>query len=367
MPIFADNSAAYPLLLTMDEKPNIRTLPRKEVEAFLAEIGEKPFRLKQIDEWLWKKAALSFDEMTNLSVSTRESLKEKFSIQGLEIRATQKSSDGTIKYTFGLHDGHIVEGVLIPTSKRMTACISSQVGCNLGCKFCATGMIRYIRNLRFDEIFDQVAIINQEAVKEYGIPLSNIVYMGMGEPLLNYHEVLKSVGKITSPDGLGMSPQRITVSSVGIAPMIKQLGRDKVRFNFALSLHAPTDEKRKQIIPYNTRNSIDDLVEAMQFFHQETGTRPTIEYVMLKEFNDTQQDAEDLAKFCRNFPVKINLIQYNPVENSPYGDSGVDRIERFKQFLEGKNMVVNVRRSRGKDIDAACGQLANKIINKDVS
>jgi 23S rRNA (adenine2503-C2)-methyltransferase len=248
----------------------------------------------------------------------------------------------------------------------MTACISSQVGCNLGCKFCATGMIRYVRNLEYDEIFDQVAIIGKEAVEEYGIPLSNIVYMGMGEPLMNYHNVLKSVEKITSPDGLGMSPQRITVSSVGIAPMIKQLGRDKVKFNFALSLHAPTDEKRKQIIPYNTRNSIDDLIEAMHFFYTETGTRPTIEYVMLKEFNDTRQDAEALALFCRNFPVKINLIQYNPVENSPFLDSGDERIDAFKEYLEKKNLVVNVRRSRGKDIDAACGQLANKIINKDI-
>lgn len=350
----------------MEKKPNIRTTSEKDIDEFFSSIGEKPFRQKQVNEWLWKKAVRSFDEMTNLPLATREALKEKYSIHGLTIKTKQRSSDRTIKYSLELHDGHVIEGVLIPTPHRMTACISSQVGCNLGCKFCATGMIRYVRNLDYDEIFDQVAIISHEALEEYGIPLSNIVYMGMGEPLMNYHNVLRSVEKISSPDGLGMSPQRITVSSVGIAPMIKQLGRDKVKFNFALSLHAPTDDKRKQIIPYNTRNSINDLIEAMQFFHAETGTRPTIEYVMLKEFNDTRQDAEDLAQFCKNFPVKINLIQYNPVENSPFRDSGNERIDSFKEYLEKKNLIVNVRRSRGKDIDAACGQLANKIINKDI-
>jgi 23S rRNA (adenine2503-C2)-methyltransferase len=350
----------------MEKKPNIRTISEKDLLSFFDEIGEKPFRIKQVNEWLWKKAARSFDDMTNLSVTTREKLKDNFSIHGIKIGSVQKSSDKTIKYTFELHDGNIVEGVLIPTSTRMTACISSQVGCNLACKFCATGMIRYIRNLDFDEIFDQVAIIDEEAKKNYGIPLSNIVYMGMGEPLLNYHNVLKSAEKITSPNGLGMSPSRITVSSVGIASMIRQLGKDKVKFNFALSLHAPTDEKRNEIIPYNTRNSIQDLIDAVKFFYEETGNRPTIEYVMLKEFNDTMADVRALSEFCKNFPVKINLIQYNPVENSPYEDSGDDRITAFKEALEKRNLIVNVRRSRGKDIDAACGQLANKQFNKNL-
>jgi 23S rRNA (adenine2503-C2)-methyltransferase len=266
--------------------------------------------------------------------------------------------------SFRLFDGHIIEGVLIPAGTRMTACISSQVGCNLACKFCATGMIRYIRNLNFDEIFDQVAIIHETAIREYGHPLSNIVYMGMGEPMLNYHNVLRSAERISAADSLGMSPQRITVSTVGIAPMIRQLGNDNVKFNLALSLHSAIDEKRNQIIPYNLRNSLGDLVEAVRYFHQQTRTRITIEYVMLKGFNDTLADARALAAFCRNFPVKVNLIQYNPVENSPYEDSGPERTEAFKAFLEKLNMVVNIRRSRGKDIDAACGQLANKIIHR---
>jgi 23S rRNA (adenine2503-C2)-methyltransferase len=342
---------------------NIRNLSLNELESFLLAQGELRYRARQVYDWLWKKNARSFDHMTDVSLKTRDILKHHFSLNAIEVNSTQKSTDKTIKMSFRLFDGHIIEGVLIPQGNRMTACISSQVGCNLACKFCATGMIRYIRNLFFDEIFDQVAIINETAFQEYGFPLTNIVYMGMGEPLLNYHNVLKSTERISAEDGMGMSQQRITLSTVGIAPMIRQLGNDKVRFNLALSLHAAIDEKRNQIIPYNLRNSLGDLVEAVKYFHLQTHNRITIEYVMLKGFNDTLTDARALAAFCRNFPVKVNLIQYNPVENSPYEDSGKERTEAFRDFLEKLNMVVNIRRSRGKDIDAACGQLANKILN----
>jgi 23S rRNA (adenine2503-C2)-methyltransferase len=343
---------------------NIRTQSVRELEGFCAEHGIETYRARQVYDWLWKKTARSFDQMSNISVRTRDLLKQHYSIHAMEINSVQKSEDGTVKLSFKLFDGHIIEGVLIPSGSRMTACISSQVGCNLACKFCATGMIRYIRNLNFDEIFDQVAILAETARREYDAALTHIVYMGMGEPMLNYHNVLHSVERITANDGLGMSAQRITVSTVGIASMIRQLGKDKVRFNLALSLHSAVDEKRNQIIPYNLRNSLPDLIEAVKFFHEQTNTRITIEYVMLKGFNDTMADARALAEFCRNFPVKVNLIQYNAVENVPYEDSGQDRTEAFKAYLDKKNMVVNIRRSRGKDIDAACGQLANKIINK---
>jgi 23S rRNA (adenine2503-C2)-methyltransferase len=342
---------------------NIRNLSLAELEVFFLENGEQRYRARQVYDWLWKKAARSFEQMSDISKKSRELLKQHFVLNAIEVDTTQKSEDKTIKMSFKLFDGHLVEGVLIPSGSRMTACISSQVGCNLACKFCATGMIRYVRNLYFDEIFDQVAIINELALKEYGNPLSNIVYMGMGEPMLNYHNVLRSAEKISSPDSLGMSPQRITVSTVGIASMIRQLGNDKVRFNLALSLHSAVNEKRNQIIPYNLRNSLDDLVEAVKHFYTSTKTRITIEYIMLKGFNDNISDAKALADFCRNFPVKVNLIQYNPVENSPYQDSGPERTEAFKNYLEKLNMVVNIRRSRGKDIDAACGQLANKLIH----
>jgi 23S rRNA (adenine2503-C2)-methyltransferase len=332
---------------------------------FFAEQGAERFRARQVYDWLWKKTARSFEQMTNISLKTREMLKQNYSLNAVEVNTTQKSEDGTIKMSFRLFDGHIIEGVLIPSGTRMTACISSQVGCNLACKFCATGMIRYVRNLFFDEIFDQVAIIAETARREYSLPLTHIVYMGMGEPMLNYQNVLKSAEKISSEDGLGMSPQRITVSTVGIAPMIRQLGKDKVRFNLALSLHSAINEKRNQIIPYNLRNTLEDLIDAVKEFHRATNTRITLEYVMLKGFNDTVTDAKALAEFCKNFPVKINLIQYNPVENVPFEDSGEERTEAFKAFLDKKNLVVNIRRSRGKDIDAACGQLANKILNQN--
>ncbi|MCU0370417.1 MAG: 23S rRNA (adenine(2503)-C(2))-methyltransferase RlmN [Bacteroidales bacterium] len=345
---------------------NIRTLSLSDLEKFFLEQGIERFRARQVYDWLWKKTARSFDQMSNISLKTRELLRQHFVINALEVNTTQKSEDGTIKMSFKLFDGHIIEGVLIPSGTRMTACISSQVGCNLACKFCATGMIRYIRNLNFDEIFDQVAIIAETARREYDCPLTHIVYMGMGEPMLNYHHVLHSVERITAEDSLGMSPQRITVSTVGIASMIRQLGKDQVKFNLALSLHSAVNEKRNQIIPYNLRNSLEDLIEAVKFFHEQTHTRITLEYVMLRGFNDTMTDARALAEFCKNFPVKINLIQYNPVENAPYEDSGEDRTLAFKEFLDRKNLVVNIRRSRGKDIDAACGQLANKIISKNL-
>ena len=346
----------------MSDKINIRNLSQEELTNFCAGHGIEAYRARQIYEWLWKKAVRSFDQMSNISVKNRDLLKEHFTINAITVNTTQKSEDGTIKMSFRLFDGHIIEGVLIPSGRRMTACISSQVGCNLACKFCATGMIRYIRNLYFDEIYDQVAIIAETARKEYDLPLTHIVYMGMGEPMLNYHNVLKSAERISAEDGLGMSPQRITVSTVGIASMIRQLGNDKVKFNLALSLHSAVNEKRNQIIPYNLRNSLDDLIDAVKYFHQNTKTRITLEYVMLRGFNDTVSDARALAEFCKNFPVKINLIQYNPVENSPYQDSGEERTLAFKEFLDKKNLVVNIRRSRGKDIDAACGQLANKIL-----
>jgi len=349
----------------MGDKTNIRTLSLRSLEEFFTGKGEALYRARQVYDWLWKKSARTFGEMSDLSLKTRELLENNFSIDAIKVNITQRSSDGTIKCSFRLYDGHIIEGVLIPAGVRMTACISSQVGCNLSCKFCATGMIRYIRNLNFDEIFDQVAIIKDLALKEYDRPLSHIVYMGMGEPLLNYHEVIRSVEKITAEDGLGMSPKRITVSTVGIAPMIRQLGNDKVKFNLALSLHSAVNDKRSHIVPYNLRHPLSELAEAVKYFHEQTKSRITIEYVMLRNFNDNLYDARALAEFCKSFPVKINLIQYNPVENSPFEDSGSERTETFKEYLEKKNIVVNIRRSRGVDIDAACGQLANKILREN--
>ena len=341
-------------------KQDIRRLNTDQLQQFLVQIGEKPFRAKQIQEWLWQKSATSFAEMTNLSKATRAALETHFDILPVEVQEAQISQDRTIKSMFRLHDGHLVEGVLIPAKNRMTACISSQVGCSLSCKFCATGYMERKRNLNAPEIYDQVVRIAQQAEQHYNQPLTNIVYMGMGEPLLNYANVLQSVAHITSPQGLGMSPRRITVSTAGIAKMIKKLGDDDVKFNLALSLHAANDRKRNQIMPINESNSLEALREALQYFYQKTGTRITFEYIVFYNFNDTLEDARELWEFTKQVPSKVNIIEYNPIHEANFKNTEDDRLDQFAAFLESKGVVVNVRRSRGKDIDAACGQLAIK-------
>lgn len=346
--------------MTTATKKNIRALTAEELKTFFTDKGEKAFRAKQVYEWLWQKSAHSFDAMTNLSKGTRELLGEHFVINAVCVDNFQVSRDRTIKSAFRLHDGNIVEGVLIPTESRMTACISSQVGCSLTCKFCATGRLARLRNLDADEIVDQVVLIRNQAQERYQQPLTNIVYMGMGEPLLNYRNVLDSVEKITSPEGLGMSPQRITVSTAGIAKMIKKLGDDEVKFNLALSLHAANDEKRNRIMPINEQNALDALAEALNYFYDKTGTRVTFEFIVFRDFNDAPRDAQELAAFCRKVTAKVNIIEYNPIDDGEFQQTTPERLDVFKHILEDKGIVVNVRRSRGKDIDAACGQLANK-------
>jgi len=341
-------------------KKDIRKLSLEELEKELTAAGEKRFRAKQIYEWLWRKSAVSFDEMTNLSLKTREWLKDAFEIQTLEIDQRQDSADGTAKYSFVMADGSLVEGVLIPAENRITACISSQVGCSLSCKFCATGYLERKRNLEAGEIYDQVVLINKQAVEIFGKPLSNIVYMGMGEPLLNYANVLKSIEHITSPEGLGMAARRITLSTAGIAKMIRKLGDDNVKFNLALSLHAADDEKRNQIMPINESNNLAALKEALIYFYGKTKNKITLEYIAFKNFNDSLADAAALARFSKNIPCKVNIIEYNPIGQAGFMKSDEGAIEAFKSYLEDKGLVVNIRRSRGKDIDAACGQLAGK-------
>jgi 23S rRNA (adenine2503-C2)-methyltransferase len=287
-------------------------------------------------------------------------LKERFSINAIALDNQQVSNDRTIKSVYKLHDGHLIEGVLIPTPKRMTACVSSQVGCSLSCKFCATGYMDRKRNLDASEIYDQVVDIAKQSVENYGQPLSNIVYMGMGEPLLNYANMIKSVEYITSEKGLGMSPRRITVSTAGIAKMIKKLGDDEVKFRLAVSLHAANDVKRNTIMPINESNSLEALKEALQYYYQKTHNRITFEYILFYGFNDTLEDAEDLYKFTKEVPSKVNIIEYNPISEATYTSAAPDTIDKFASYLEERGVVVKVRRSRGKDIDAACGQLANK-------
>jgi len=340
---------------------NIRHLSLAEIETFFAELGEKKFRAKQVYEWLWQKGALSFADMTNLSKDLRQLLGEQFTLPALTVDTTQLSEDGTIKSRFKTWDGHLVEGVLIPTTARYTACVSSQIGCSLSCKFCATGYIDRKRNLEFDEIYDEVVLINQQSEKVHGKKLSNIVFMGMGEPLLNYKNVLKSIERITSPDGLAMSPRRITVSTAGVAKGIRQLGDDKVKFKLALSLHAATDAKRHEIMPINDTNNLKTLTDALNYFYKQTGNEITFEYILFKDFNDSLKDADDLIKIYRQVPADlINIIEYNPIEFAKYEKPEEAKVQAFMQYLEKHRVNVRLRKSRGKDIDAACGQLANK-------
>jgi 23S rRNA (adenine2503-C2)-methyltransferase len=341
-------------------KPNIRSFDKQELKDLFIEKGEKSFRADQVYQWLWQKHVVSFDAMTNVSKQMRQFLEENFTIHQLETITCQKSKDKTMKSAFSLHDGKIVEGVLIPTPKRMTACISSQVGCSLNCKFCATARLKLMRNLTPDEIFDQVVALNNQAKSNYNIPLSNIVYMGMGEPLLNYKNVMESIQLISSPDALGMAAKRITLSTSGVAKMIVKMADDKVKFNLALSLHVANNEKRSKLMDINDSNPLELLADSLKHFYAQTGTRVTYEYIIFKDFNDDIADAKELADFCKHVPCKVNIIEYNPIEDGYFEQAAKHKTDAFIQYLEQKNIIVNVRRSRGKDIDAACGQLANK-------
>ena len=344
------------------EKKDIRQLSLEDIQEIFQGIGEPKFRAKQVQEWLWKKAARSFDEMTNLSKKLRQYLNEHFVINAIVEDKVQRSSDGTIKSRYRLHDGHLIEAVLIPvpTDRRFTVCVSSQVGCSLSCKFCATGKMKRIRNLEPGEIYDQYVLVNQQCLDTFGHPLTNVVYMGMGEPLLAYKNVLQSIHYLTAPEGLDISPRRITVSTAGIAKMIQKLADDKVKFNLALSLHAADDQKRDQIMPINEQNNLEVLMNALHYFFKKTRNRISYEYIAFQNFNDSLEDAANLAALCRRFPIRVNIIEYNPVEGVSFEKSAQDRIDEFARYLVQQEVMVTVRRSRGKDIDAACGQLANK-------
>lgn len=352
---------AYLCAMADTQLKNIRNATLADLEEYFTSIGDKKFRAKQVYEWLWKKHAQSFDDMTNLSKDLRAKLSGAFSLPALRVNVTQVSEDGTIKSRFKTFDNHAVEGVLIPTDERKTACVSSQIGCSLSCKFCATGYMERKRNLTYDEIYDEVALINAQSEKAYGKKLSNIVFMGMGEPLLNYNNVLKAIERISSEDGLGMSARRITVSTAGVAKMIRKLGDDQVRFKLALSLHAANDKKRNEIMPINETNSIKELIDALNYFYKQTKNEITLEYILFKNFNDSIKDADELVKIYRQVPADlVNIIEYNPIDNAKFAKPDEAVVEEFMRHLEANKVNARLRRSRGKDIDAACGQLANK-------
>lgn len=344
----------------MEQKRDIRALTREQLQEYFESIGEPKFRATQVYEWLWKKGAKSFEDMTNLSLALRDKMEQEFVINHIRVDEMQRSSDGTIKNAVRLYDGKVVESVLIPTEKRITACVSSQVGCSLDCHFCATARLKRMRNLNADEIYDQVVAVMNEAESFFGRPLTNIVFMGMGEPLMNYKNVLDAIDKITSPEGLNMAPRRITLSTVGLAKMIRKLADDGVKFNLAVSLHSARDEVRDSIMPINLKNPVNELADALKYWYQITKRKVTYEYVVWDGINDKPEDVAALVKFCKHVPCKVNLIEYNPIDEGRFQQAKEGALQAYIDGLEAAGIVAKVRRSRGKDIDAACGQLANK-------
>jgi 23S rRNA (adenine2503-C2)-methyltransferase len=361
-------SQLYIYLCAMEiEKKDIRSLTKEQLRDFFVANGDKAFRGNQVYEWLWSKASHNFEDMTNVSKETRIKLENNFVINHIKVDQMQRSEDGTVKNAVRLHDGLIVESVLIPTETRSTACVSSQVGCSLDCNFCATARLKRMRNLEPGEIYDQVVAIDRESRLYYNRPLSNIVFMGMGEPLMNYNNVMKAIAMITSEEGLGMSPKRITVSTSGVSKMIKKMADDEVKFKLAVSLHSAIEETRNHIMPFTKNFQLPELKEALQYWYQKTKSKVTYEYVVWKGINDDKASIDALVKFCKYVPCKVNLIEYNPIDDgepdcrqASFQQASDAAINNYIDALAKNDIVAKVRRSRGKDIDAACGQLANK-------
>ncbi|MGC6422692.1 MAG: 23S rRNA (adenine(2503)-C(2))-methyltransferase RlmN [Flavobacteriaceae bacterium] len=341
-------------------KKDIRALSLEELRAFFIDRGEQAFRGEQVYQWLWQKGVHDFEAMTNLSLTTRQLLLEHFTINHIAIDSQQKSKDGTLKNAVRLYDDLVVESVLIPTETRTTACVSSQVGCSLDCRFCATAQLKRMRNLHPDEIYDQVKIMDQQSRLYYGRPLSNVVFMGMGEPLMNYKNVVAAIDKITSSKGLGMASKRITLSTSGIPKLIERLADEYPKFNLAVSLHSARQNVREQIMPFANRFPLDRLMESLRYWYQKTNNRVTFEYVIWKGINDTQADIDALVQYCLQLPSKVNLIQYNSIGDIQFEQAAPQVVAHYQRELEKNGIRNTVRISRGADIDAACGQLANK-------
>ena len=350
------------------EKINLKELTKSELQEFCAERDLQSFRSDQVFQWLYQKGVHSFDEMTNLSKDLRARLKEVATIPTIEHVRQQESQDGTIKFLFKLQgeEEHKVESVLIPdfyddgAANRLTVCVSSQVGCVFGCSFCATGKMGFFRSLTHGEIVDQVQYIDELCEEKFGKGITNIVYMGMGEPLHNYEAVVNSASIITDELSIGLSPKRITVSTVGLTKQMKKLADERRPFNLAISLHAANDEKRDEIMPINSSMNLEKLQEAVQYYYGKLHRPITYEYLLFDEFNDTPEDARQLAEIAQWVPSKVNIIMYNDVAGVALKRAREQRLDNFMQELVSRDVTATVRRSRGDDIDAGCGQLAIK-------
>jgi 23S rRNA (adenine2503-C2)-methyltransferase len=342
-------------------KKDIRLLNKEALQDFFASHGAPSFKGGQVYQWLWQKGVHNFDLMTNLSLEHRNILKTYFEIKHINIDTQQRSSDGTIKNAVKLHDQLVVESVLIPTASRTTACVSSQVGCSLDCVFCATAALKRMRNLNADEIYDQVVAIDHQSKLYHNRPLSNIVFMGMGEPLMNYKNVIAAIDKITHPEGLAMSPRRITLSTSGIPKMIKKMADDNVKFRLAVSLHSARQEVREKIMPFAQKFDLKDLIDSLVYWNEYSKKQITFEYIVWEGINDQKEDIQALVTLCKRIPSKVNIIQYNTIDGSLMKQAQQSVIDDYITALTRARVKVTYRRSRGLDIDAACGQLANKL------
>ena len=343
-----------------NENDDIRSISFDKLNNFIQKNNFPSYRSNQIFNWINKSTLRSFDDMTNIPKSLVKLLKENFVINITNLLYKQVSSDSTIKFAIKLHDNLVVEAVLIPSGKRVTACVSSQVGCSLDCEFCATSKLLRMRNLHSYEIFDQIMILNSQSLKNYSLPISNIVFMGMGEPLLNYKNVIESIKLVTSEDGIKISNKKITLSTSGISKMIIKMSDDNIKFNLAVSLHSAVEKTRKMIMPFSKSFPLDKLINSLDYWYKKTKRKVTFEYLIWKGINDDLEHIEALVKICKRIPSKVNLIEYNSIDSPTFKKADDFWVDNYLKILKKNKIPVSIRRSRGKDINAACGQLANK-------
>ena len=339
---------------------DIRLIRPENLEQLLKKNKFPTYRSKQIQNWARKINVQSFNQMSNLPSDLIQFLIENFKLNKSKVKTSKKSFDGTIKFAIQLYDNLIVEAVLIPSNKRVTACVSSQVGCSLDCNFCATSKIKKMRNLESYEIFDQIMLLNKESINHFSSPITNIVFMGMGEPLLNYKNVIESIDQITNDFGIGISYKKITLSTSGISKMIKKMADDDVKFNLAISLHTALEKTRNKVMPFSKSFPIKELVDSLEYWYKKIKRKITFEYLIWKEINDDFEHINALVSICKRIPSKVNIIEYNDTDNSMFRNADDKWINNYVTTLKENRIPVSVRRSRGKDIDAACGQLANK-------
>ena len=338
---------------------NIKDYDLEDLKQELISIGEKGFRAEQIFKWLYQEKVKSFDEMTNLSLELREKLKNNYTICNYNILKKLESSDGTKKYLFDILDGNIIESVLMEYHYGKSVCVSSQVGCKMGCKFCASTGIPFVRNLTAGEIVEQILAIEQDT----GEKISNIVFMGIGEPLDNYDNVIKAIRILNNPKGLGIGARHISVSTSGLVPRIYDLAKENIQCTLSVSLHASNNEKRSSMMPVNNRYSVEELIKACKDYIAMTNKRISFEYALAKDNNDNMQDAKELANLLKGMLCHVNLIPINKIENGKFTKSSNENIIKFRDYLNDHGIVATIRRELGSDIEAACGQLRRKNLN----